>query len=95
MNEQNGSHAEQPAQQAQRRHALSETERRHVADVRAQLDAVQNEVVKLKGVIYDREQELMRIRWHLSLYVGTVAVEAGLPMGAVLSPDGAALLVRD
>jgi hypothetical protein len=76
------------------RHDLSESERRHIAEVRAQIDAFEAEMLKLKGAIFDRQNELSFMRRHLSLFIGNIATNAGLPMGSQLSQDGAAILAR-
>jgi hypothetical protein len=76
------------------RHALSESEQRHIAEVRAQIDTFEADILRLKGAIWDRQGELSFMRRHLSLYIGNIATDAGLPMGSQLSQDGAAILAR-
>ena len=76
------------------RHDLSDSERRHIAEVRAQIDEFEKTVLQLKGAIWDKQAELSFMRRHLSLFIGTIATDAGLPMGSQLSQDGAAILAR-
>lgn len=97
-NETNGNHIYEPpppVQQAKTRHDLSAAERQHVAEVRAQLDEFSAEVLKLKGAIYDKQNELSFMRRHLTVYLGTIATNAGLPLGSALSADGASLIARE
>lgn len=76
-------------------YALTEAERRHVAEVRAQMIEFEGETLKLKGAILDKQQELSFMRRHLSLFLGNMATNAGLPMGASLSPDGSLLVAKE
>lgn len=97
MDNHNGSyqHEEIPPPQAKARHDLSAAERQHIAEVRQQLDDFAAQVLRLKGAIYDKESELSFMRRHLTIYLGTIATNAGLPMGSALSPDGSALIARE
>lgn len=74
-------------------YTLSEAERRHIADIQAQMNDAQSEVLRLEGHIRVREREMDRLRCHLQLYAGQIAAANGLaPTGARLSPDGSALI---
>jgi hypothetical protein len=79
----------------QKTYTLSDAERRHVAEVRAQLSESEAECLKLKGAIWDKQNEMSFMRRHLSVFLGNVATNAGLPIGSTLSADGASLIGRD
>lgn len=93
--ETNGNHIYEPPVQTKTRHDLSAAERQHVAEVKAQIDALTSQVLRLKGAIFDQEAELSFMRRHLSIFVGTIGTNAGLPPGSSLSPDGTALIARE
>ena len=95
MNEANGESRPVPAESRQKRHPLTEAERNHIAEVRMQINDTAGEILKLKGAIFDKNNEIELMRRHLALYVGTIATAARLPMGSMLSPDGAALIERE
>jgi hypothetical protein len=102
MNEQNGSHANEeqsrPAAEihsgSQQRYVLTEAERRHIATAKTQVENLEMDVLKLKGAIYDRQQELALLRRHLTMYVGALVDAAGLPPGSVLSVDDGTIIAR-
>lgn len=73
---------------------LSDSERQHAANVQSALNDFQNEICRLEGVIRLKERQMEFLRRHLSMWLGTMAEGAGLPMGSRLSPDGAALIGR-
>lgn len=96
MNEPNSNEQRPAAAERQtKRHPLTEAERNHIAEVRMQMNDTAGEVLKLKGAIFDKQNEIELMRRHLSLFIGTIATEARLPMGSTLSPDGAALIERE
>lgn len=72
---------------------LTDSERRHIADVQTQMSALQQEILALEGTIRLKEREFGELRKHLQLYAGQLAADNGLmAMGARLSPDGSALV---
>ena len=97
MDNHNGSYQreEVPPPQAKLRHDLSAAERQHLAEVKAQLDELIADILKMKGAIWDKQNEISLMRRHLTFFLGHMATNAGLPMGAVLSPDGASLIARE
>lgn len=74
---------------------LTENERRHIAEVKAQMSEFENEILRFEGIIRTKERELVLMRRHLQLYLGLMATNSGLPMGSGLSPDGARLVPRE
>jgi hypothetical protein len=79
----------------QTRYELTEAERRHIAEAKAQMSEFESEILKYEGVIRTKERELIFMRRHLQLYLGVMASAARLPMGSQLSPDGAMLIARE
>lgn len=77
------------------RYSFTETEAQHVSQVRNQMGELEAEVLRLEGATRMKEREIASLRRHLQLYLGSVATGAGLPAGAQLSPDGAALVARE
>lgn len=73
---------------------LTESERRHISEVQAQLNSMQSEIVTLEGQIRLREREMSFMRRHLSIYLGQMATEHGLPLGSALNADMTVLMAR-
>ena len=63
--------------------------------MRTQIENFESDVLRLKGAIWDKQAELSFMRRHLSVYLGVIASNAGLPLGAQLSPDGSVLIARE
>ena len=74
---------------------LAESERRHISEVQAQMQNFQNEILQLEGQVHLRERELSFMRRHLSLYIGQMATDHGLPMGSALTQDLTMLVARE
>jgi hypothetical protein len=80
---------------AAKAYTLSDAERQHVAEISATMQSFQDEILRLKGVILDKQTELDLMRRHLRLTFGMLAQAHGLPMGAQLTPDGMRLIARE
>lgn len=76
-------------------YTLAASERQHISEVQAQMNATQQDILVLEGQIRVRERELSFMRRHLSLYVGQIAGDHGLPPGSVLSQDLTTLTARE
>jgi hypothetical protein len=87
MNEQNGNESRTEARTV-RRHPLTENEQRHIAEIQTTLKQHRERDLRMKGAIWDKEQNMLLLRRHLTFYVGTIAQAARLQMGIMLSPEG-------
>ena len=74
---------------------LSDSERRHIGEVQAQMNAFQSEILQMEGQIHLRERELSFMRRHLSIYLGQLATDHGLPLGSALNADLTHLVARE
>ena len=76
-------------------YTLTESERRHIENSRAQIAELEGEALRLEGLVRIKEREIAFLRRHLGFAVGLIAANAGLPMGSQLQADGVTLTARE
>ncbi len=73
-------------------YTLTDSERRHIQEMQAQLKHFDDENLRLEGMIRRNETELSMMRRHIRLMLGQMAEAHELPMGARLNADGTRLM---